>query len=52
MNRDKKLGKVYIDITESDANELMYGIVTGKRLGTFQLYQWDFCIIPSLFIVA
>ena len=24
MDRDKKLGKVYIDITESDANELMY----------------------------
>jgi hypothetical protein len=24
MDSDKKLGKVYIDITESDANELMY----------------------------
>ena len=24
MDRDKKLGKVYIDITESDANDLMY----------------------------
>ena len=24
MNRDKKLGKVYVDIDESDANELLY----------------------------